>query len=191
MPACSRKAQFQGIPLTKLWFAVLATIALGEWIEPLGLLAQAHPIRVVTLSVGPSLYRLPELGHGTAMVASGSLHWRGKSPLQPQIGLTSWIETVHFDLPPFETTEIKQALIPELGVRLAGTGSVVRPYLSAGLGYLLSLGGLHSGVTLYASSGMDWHVRGHWGLRADARLRSVRPFAGRTLDLSLGLNRSW
>jgi hypothetical protein len=186
-----RTAQSPGYSVTKLGILALAVIALWDSSSPGGLLAQTLSVRSYTVSVGPSFYRLSELGHGTAIAASGSMHWRRKGPLQLQVGLTSWWEMVTIQAGPFTSTETKRGLIPEVGLRLAGSGSIVRPYVAAGTGYLLSLGGLRSGPVLYASMGMDWHLRGRLSIRADARLRSVRPFAGRTLDVFVGIGSGW
>lgn len=177
--------------MTKLGILALAVIALGNCTAPGGLLAQPPSVRSTTVGVGPSFYRLPELGNGTALAASGSIHWRRKGPLQVQVGLTGWGEVVTLQNGPFASTETKQGLIPEVGLRLAGTGSLVRPYVAAGVGYLISVGGLRSGAVLYASTGIDWHLRGRWSIRTDARLRSIRPFGGRTLDVFVGLGRGW
>jgi hypothetical protein len=166
-------------------------IAFGDCIGPSGILAQARPVVAYTVSGGPSFYRLPELGHGTGFTGSGSFHWRRRRPLQPQIGLTIWSKVVDVQAGPFTSVETKHGLVPEIGMRLAGAGSVVRPYVAAGGGFLISFGGLRSGWVLDASTGIDWHLQGRWSIRTDARLRSVRPFAGRTLDASLGLGWGW
>jgi hypothetical protein len=175
----------------KLVTVALAVIAFGHCMVPSGILAQTRRVATYTVSVGPSFYRLPELGHGTAFAASGSFHWRRKGPVQLQVGITGWGKVVTSQAAGFTGSEIKQALLPEVGVRLAGAGANVRPYISAGAGLLLSLGGLRSGAVLYTAAGMDWHLRGQWSLHTGARLRSIRPFAGRTLDVSLGLGHRW
>lgn len=81
-------------------------------------------------------------------------------------------------------------ILPELSVQAQVPGGALRPYAGGGIGFSEFLSGRGSNdLTLHAVGGFRADVANGWGLRAEARLRSIDPFAGSTVDLGFGITR--
>lgn len=80
-------------------------------------------------------------------------------------------------------------LLPEIGVQLQAPLPVVRPYVGAGLGFSEFLDGRgKSFLTLHAAGGVRIALAAGWGLRAEARARTIDPFKLKAVDLGVGLS---
>jgi hypothetical protein len=79
-------------------------------------------------------------------------------------------------------------LLPEFSAQVQVPAGPVRPYLGGGVGFTEFLSGRgQSKVTLHGAAGLRIAIAGGWGLRGEARLRSIDPFHGNTFDLGVGL----
>lgn len=83
-------------------------------------------------------------------------------------------------------------LIGELGVQVQGyVGRRLRPYVGSGLGVTIPTRGLPGGgqtfFALHAATGARFYVTRGWGIRGEFRARSIRPFSGRTYEVTLGI----
>lgn len=83
-------------------------------------------------------------------------------------------------------------LVAELGVQAQGyVGRRLRPYIGSGLGVSTPTRGLPgSGQTffaLHAAAGARFYVSRNWGIRAEFRARSIRPFSNTTYEVTLGI----
>jgi hypothetical protein len=82
-------------------------------------------------------------------------------------------------------------LLPEVSVQAQLRLGPVRPYLGGGIGFTEFLSGRGSNdFTMHGAAGLRLDVGGGWGVRLEARARSIDPFAGETVDLGLGLSRT-
>jgi hypothetical protein len=102
-----------------------------------------------------------------------------------------WRETRRIQAGPLSGTEVTDALIPEIGVIAEPTAGGLRPFMGGGIGAAFSLSRFRSGAALYGTLGMRARLSGRWSLRAETRIRSVRPFVGRTFDVLFGLGGGW
>jgi hypothetical protein len=93
-------------------------------------------------------------------------------------------------LPGQTATENHVSLFPEATMQFSPAQNPLRAFVGAGMGLALRFQGSGpSGPTLHGMAGLQLAISRFWGIRAEARLRSVKPFQGRTLDLTLGLAR--
>jgi hypothetical protein len=81
-------------------------------------------------------------------------------------------------------------LLPEVSAQVQVVGGPIRPYLGGGIGFTEFLSGRgQSKFTLHGAAGLRIAIAGGWGLRGEARLRSIDPFHGNTFDLGVGLGK--
>jgi len=82
-------------------------------------------------------------------------------------------------------------LLPELSLQAQGyVGEKIRPFIGGGLGFAnIATGANENQFTLHAVTGVRIHLGGPWGLRLEARARSVDPWHGHTLDFTAGIMR--
>lgn len=82
-------------------------------------------------------------------------------------------------------------LIPELSFQMQGYVGSLRPYIGAGIGYSTpSRGALavtENFLALHAAGGVRLYLSRRWGLRAEVRARSIDPWSGTTIDMTLGI----
>ncbi len=143
--------------------------------------AQERIRPVLSLSAGPSPYDLSGTGTGLAIAGRVAL------PIQPYLivepGLVYFGYTTQFG------TDFGFLLL-ELSVQAVAPLGPVHPYLGAGVGSAVAnTGSSGSELTLHVVLGVRLRLTDHWGAVAEGRLRSVDPFHGNMVDLTLGV--SW
>lgn len=143
--------------------------------------AQPDTRSELTLVAGPSQYELTGRGTSFALnIGVTSSLYRDIVLIQPNLGYFTY--TTSFG-------HRASWLFPEIGVQVQGHLGRVRPYVGAGLGG----GGQSLGnpgkweATLHAAGGMRMRLSGRWGLQAEVRYRSVRPWSGHTADFGVGV----
>jgi hypothetical protein len=160
----------------------------------LGVSLTANPIcgqssrNIFALSAGPSFYRLPEVGHGTAIVATGTMDWELAPPFRLQTALSLWNESHRVQTGPFEASESSSAILPEIGVTAEVGGAGLQPFIGVGIGAAVSLGQVRSGTALYMAGGTRLRLSNRWAIRSEVRIRTIRPFVGRTVDVLFGVS---
>jgi hypothetical protein len=135
----------------------------------------------VSVLAGASPYDLS--GTGTAIFGSlrYDVPWGRLVIIEP--GLTVLRYENQFD-------ENITYLLPEVSAHVQVPSGPVRPYLGGGLGFTEFLSGRGgSELTLHAAAGVRVLLTDNWGIRGEARLRSIDPFVGNTFDLGLGFIR--
>jgi hypothetical protein len=81
-------------------------------------------------------------------------------------------------------------LLPEISFQGQGYVGPVRPYIGAGIGFAnISTGPSQSQVSLHAVTGLRIRFGRGWGMRLEARARSVDPWQNHTYDLTSGIMR--
>jgi hypothetical protein len=146
------------------------------------LLAQGRPILAVSISGGYASYDLA--GAGSGFVGAAGVSW---SPIrllvvEPGISFFSY-------KPAFATARLSY-LFPEISVQAqAGRGPVL-PFVGIGVGGSFVVSGEgRTEETLHAAVGLRIDVGRGWGVRGEARARSINPWVGNTLDLIVGASR--
>ncbi len=80
-------------------------------------------------------------------------------------------------------------LLPEISFQVQAPLPAVRPYVGAGIGFSEFLDGRgKSFVTLHAVGGVRIAVAEGWGLRGEARARTIDPFKLKVVDLVVGVS---
>jgi hypothetical protein len=80
-------------------------------------------------------------------------------------------------------------LLPEISFQAQAPLPVVRPYIGAGLGFSEFLDGRgKSFLTLHGVGGVRIAIAGGWGLRGEARARTINPFKLKEVDLTVGIS---
>jgi hypothetical protein len=150
-----------------------------------GSVAAQRPQRdppAISLSGGPVSYDLGSKGTGII----GAL--RVDAPVTASFLVEPGISVFHY------TNELGNKIdyfMPEVSFQLQVPRRSVRPYVGAGLGEVEFLSGRGSSqFSLHAVGGVRAQLAGRWGIRGEARLRTIDPFNGRTLDLTVGISRS-
>lgn len=81
-------------------------------------------------------------------------------------------------------------LLPEISFQGQGYVGPIRPYLGGGIGFAnISTGPSQSQLSLHAVTGVRIRFGGGWGMRLEARARSVDPWKNHTYDFTAGLMR--
>lgn len=169
-------------------FVVLLGLCAASW--PCSLvLAQSTDSRAFVATIAPSFYRLPVLGRGTALAMLGGFEWDLKGPLTIQAVGTFWQDLSKYEFGSGTITESHVQFIPEVGLQLRPRTSGLQPFLGTGLGLALGSGQLRTGLTLYGAGGVQWRLAETWWFRTELRIRTIRPFEGRTLEVGLGIVR--
>lgn len=140
------------------------------------------PRPTFTVIAGPSIYDLS--GTGTAGFAAIRVDVPAGRVFVIEPGLGVFRYTA-------QTDETLTYLFPEVSFQAQVPGGGVRPYVGGGIGFTEFLSGRgRTDVTLHAAAGLRVALAGGWGLRGEARLRSVDPFTGNTFDLGFGVSRA-
>jgi hypothetical protein len=145
--------------------------------------AQQQVRTETSLLLGPAPYDLSGTGTGfAAKLGVTSRLGRGVFLIEPSIGYFAY------------TTQFggrSQWIFPELGVEAEAPLGSLRPYLGTGIGagFETRAGPNQVEFTMHAAAGLRLRLGGSWGARAEARLRSVDPFAGNTTDIGFGITR--
>lgn len=167
------------IGLARERMAVLSCLVL-TFASPL--LAQARPVLAVSLSAGYASYDLA--GAGSGFVSAAGLSWSPTRLLVVEPGIS------FFSYKPRFAAQRVSYLFPEISVQAqVGRGRVV-PFVGLGLGgsfVVAGFGGTEE--TLHAAIGLRINVGGGWGVRGEARARSINPWVGNTTDFMIGVSR--
>jgi hypothetical protein len=87
-----------------------------------------------------------------------------------------------------EATQRTRSLLPELSLQAQMSVGRFQPYVFAGGGAAIRLNGpIDGGGTLHAGLGTRLVIGEHTLLRFEGRARSVKPWAGETVDLTAGI----
>jgi hypothetical protein len=86
-------------------------------------------------------------------------------------------------------SERTRILLPEVSIQAQANLGDLRPYVVAGVGMAVPLSGFKGddGGTLHAGLGTRIVAGRRTLMRAEARARSISPWEGETLDLTLGI----
>ena len=141
---------------------------------------EPRPGPAVSLLAGPAPYDAVESGTGTSVALRFEFPTSRTLLIEPGI---SW-----FRYRPAGGDRISY-LLPELSVQLQAPLPAVRPYVGGGIGFSEFLDGRgKSFLTLHAAVGVRVAVGGGFGLRAEARGRTIDPFKLKAVDLGVGLS---
>ena len=136
--------------------------------------------------LGVSPYDLD--GTGTALVIGAQVDRALSKTFLGEVGfpLLDRSSTVRFA--DIEASERTRLLLPEVSLQAQASLGRAQPYIFAGGGAAVSLNGhVAGGGTLHAGLGTRVLVGRRTLLRFEARARSIRPWAGETVDLTVGL----
>ncbi|MGE0352546.1 MAG: hypothetical protein AB7I33_04625 [Gemmatimonadales bacterium] len=160
-----------------------AICCVATLLGPPGLRAQEPVDHSLMVLAGPSPYDLAGTGTGTAAGAEYGWHYRGM--------LHGGVSLNGFTYRSQAGRRIIQ-LFPEFTARILLTKHELRPFVGGGYGVSVTARG-PSGLTwtLHAVLGFDAMIAPGWLARAEARLRSVKPWTGETVDLRVGIGRRW
>lgn len=159
----------------KLGVAIPATFAL--------LLTLSAPLsaQTVTLGAGVSPYDLS--GTGTGVVASGRFVRELSGAFSFEVGGSIFRYTT-------QAGNVDNLLLPELGVRVSAELGAARGYLAVGAGaHVTVVDRREAEPTVFAAMGLDVPLSGAWGLQPEVRFRSVDPWVGSMMDVTLALRR--
>ncbi len=144
------------------------------------LFGQAGPATTFALTVGASAYDLSGTGTGSQAGA------RVGVPLTRSWAVEAGGTYFQYES---QSADNIHALLPELSARATADlgGARVFGVAGAGLGWFDMEDRNETDLTLHVGLGLDVPVRPAWGIRAEARLRSVDPWTGSMLDFGVGL----
>lgn len=144
------------------------------------LLAQERPSIVASAGVAP--YDLS--GTGTAGIYGLSV----ALPLPSVFLAEGGVRYLHYSS---QFGRSYDYLMPEVSLQVEpGLRSPVRPYLGVGAGPVIELNASgYTSLTLHAAAGARIRVGESWLLRPEARLRSVDPWHGSDVELTVGVGR--
>jgi hypothetical protein len=128
-------------------------------------------------------------GTGTGFVLGLQADRAFNKALVGELAITLWDHyTTVEDRGAVRATDRTRLLLPELSLQAQATLGGFQPYLFAGGGVALPLNGsVASGHTLLAGVGTRVGVGDNTMLRFEARARAIRPSAGKTVDLTVGI----
>jgi hypothetical protein len=136
--------------------------------------------------VGASPYDLDGTGTGLVVGTQADLVLKKALLGEVSVVLFDHLQTVRFA--GIEASERTRLLLPEVSIQAQATIGRFQPYIFAGGGAALRLNGsVDGGGTLHAGLGTRFVVGQHTLLRFEGRARSIRPWAGETVDLTVGL----
>lgn len=144
---------------------------------------QGGPGPETSLIGGPSVYDLSGSGTALALNFGNTSRLAGRTLLvEPNLGYFTYVTQ-------FGTR--RHYLFPELGVQVQARLGAVRPYLGGGIGGGIDTKGgpTQFDFTMHAAAGFRMRLSGAWGVRLEARIRTVDPFQGNTTDFGFGLSR--
>ena len=144
-------------------------------------LAQMRSAQVLTLGGGVSRYSLGG-DRGTTWVAVARFDGR----IGPYVVVEPGFAYMHF------TGQFggRNYLLPEISIQGQGYLGPVRPFIGGGIGFAnISTGPSQSQLSLHAVTGIRIRLADMWGIRLEARARSVDPWRSHTYDLTAGIMR--
>lgn len=165
-----------------------ATIVAGV----LGVLALLAPSvtrgQALGAQVGISSYDLN--GLGTGLVGGPFRRYPIGQPVSLTVALPLFTDAQTSTVLGQRVSQTAFLFLPEASVEVGKPLAGVRPFAGVGAGAAISLGGPQpGGLTLHALLGAAVRVGDRTSLVAAAKVRSVRPWAGSMVDLTLGIER--
>jgi hypothetical protein len=140
----------------------------------------------VGVKIGASPYDLD--GTGTGMVLGPQADLVLNKVFLGELSVTVFDHFTEVDFAGQEASERTRLLLPEVSLQAQMTLGRFQPYLFAGGGAAVRLNGfVDGGGTLHAGLGTRVAVGPHTLLRFEGRARSIRPWAGETVDLTAGI----
>jgi hypothetical protein len=140
----------------------------------------------VGFKIGVSPYDLD--GTGTGIVFGPQADLVLNKVLLGEFSVTVFDHTTEVHFAGQEASERTRLLLPEVSLQAQTTLGRFQPYLFAGGGAAIRLNGfVEGGGTLHAGLGTRVVVGPHTLLRFEGRARSIRPWAGETVDLTAGI----
>jgi hypothetical protein len=140
-------------------------------------MAQSAQRSELSLLLGPAPYDLA--GTGTGGTGRLGLSWAlgGTVALEPSLGVL--------------VASGNNLLLPEISLEVAVGHKRFRPYVGAGAGAAWAFDGNGPAwrTTLHAMIGARLAPSDGWGLRGELRARSVDPWIGETVDITVGFTR--
>ena len=128
------------------------------------------------------------VGTGTEPMVSITRSWRLDRRFYLAASLPAFSDVRTVSVAGFSVPDNSVLLLPELTVGLRPWSGRVQPYVGVGAGWAVKLKGPQpSGPTLHATAGAAFQVAPGVALTATALARSVRPWAGSTVDLLAGV----
>jgi hypothetical protein len=140
----------------------------------------------VGVKIGASPYDLD--GTGTGMVLGPQADLVLNKVFLGELSVTVFDHSTEVDFAGQEASERTRLLLPEVSLQAQMTLGRFQPYLFAGGGAAVRLNGfVDGGGTLHAGLGTRVAVGPYTLLRFEGRARSIRPWAGETVDLTAGI----
>ena len=150
---------------------------------PAAALAQDGAPRTTLFSIagGASQYDIGNTGTGIVIATRSPILAGRFAVIEPGITFFSYVN---------QFSRRTNLLLPEISLQATLPGGRVRPFVGGGIGFSTYLSGPNRNeLTLHIVSGVRLFLPGTWGISAEVRARTIDPWAGRTLDFTLGLLR--
>lgn len=162
-------------------------LCLGLILSSSSLLAQYRPGQWgAGVRIGASPYDLDRTG--TAIVVGSQADLVLNKVFLGELSVTLFDHSSEVDFAGQEASERTRFLLPEVSLQAQVSLGRFQPYLFAGGGAAIRLNGfVDGGGTLHAGVGTRLVVGQHTLLRFEGRARSIRPWAGQTIDLTAGI----
>jgi hypothetical protein len=126
-------------------------------------------------------------GTGTALVVGSHADLVLDKTFLGELSVTVFDHSSEVDFAGVEASERTRLLLPEVSIQAQTTLGRFQPYLFAGGGAAVRLNGfVNGGGTLHAGLGTRVVIGQRSLLRFETRARSVRPWAGETVDITAG-----
>jgi hypothetical protein len=162
------------------WSFLLFGALLG-FAAPRPVSAQMRSPQVLTLGGGMSRYSLGgDKGSTWVLVA------RFESRIGPYVVIEPGFAYMRFK----GQFGDRNYLLPEISIQGQGYVGPVRPFIGGGIGFAnISTGPSQSQLSLHAVTGLRIRLANMWGVRLEARARSVDPWRSHTYDFTAGIMR--
>lgn len=127
-------------------------------------------------------------GTGTGIVLGPQVDVMLSKVFLAELSVTVFDHSSEVNFAGQEASERTRLLLPELSLQAQATVGRFQPYVMVGGGAAIRLNGfVDGGGTLHAGLGTRFVVGQHTLLRVEARARSIRPWAGETVDFTGGI----
>jgi hypothetical protein len=127
-------------------------------------------------------------GTGTGIVLGPQVDLMLNKVLLAELSVTVFDHSREVEFAGQEASERTRLLLPEVSLQAQATVGRFQPYVLVGGGAAIMLNGfVDGGGTLHAGLGTKFVVGQHTLLRAEAKARSIRPWAGGTVDFTVGI----
>jgi hypothetical protein len=169
--------------LYRYWPALLGAVAVALPGLVVGQSSESsRPDRSTWLSlmVGPAPYDIGRTGTGVAAALRFEFPSGKIWVVEPAVGVLRYTSRLGDKITYF---------LPEVSLQVQPFSRNVRPYLGAGGGIAEYLSGRGTTFgTLHGTAGVRIRF-GQWGIRGEARIRTIDPFAQTTTELTVGVSK--